>query len=274
MTDAECVDFLQWALPRLGRRWAGYRKVRRLVAKRLGRRLAALGSADLDAYRRRLESQPQEWEELDALLGIPISRFYRDCEVFDAIGGQVLPALAQAARGAGRTQLAAWSAGCASGEEPYTLAILWHVRLQAAFAPLALRIVASDADPALLQRARIGCYTGSSLKELPADLRAAGFERRQGVSCVRAPCRAVEFVEQDLRRDMPAGAFDLVFARNGLMTYYAPDVQRAILARIAERMRPRGALVVGLHESLPDGLDAFAPWVGVRATYRRSAGPS
>jgi len=73
---------------------------------------------------------------------------------------------------------------------------------------------------------------------------------------------------------MPAGAFDLVLARNGLMTYYAPDVQRAILARIAERMRPRSALVVGLHESLPEGLDAFAPWVGVRATYRRSAGRS
>lgn len=66
MTDAECTAILQWALPRLGRRWAGFRKVRRLVAKRLGRRLRVLALADLDAYRGWLEAHPQEWAELDA----------------------------------------------------------------------------------------------------------------------------------------------------------------------------------------------------------------
>jgi hypothetical protein len=157
MTDAECTAFLQWALPRLGRRWAGFRKARRRVAKRPGRRLRAL--ADLDAYRRWLEAHPDEWAELDALLGIPISRFWRDRGVFESIERDVLPALADAARAAGRTALDAWSAGCASGEEPYTLAILWRERLQRAYPQLELRIVATDNDAWLLERARVGCYT-------------------------------------------------------------------------------------------------------------------
>lgn len=271
MTGTECTAFLQWALPRLGRRWAGYRKVWRLVAKRLGRRLRALGLADLEDYHRWLESHPQEWADLDALLGVPITRFYRDRTVFDSIGRDVLPALAQAARDAGCTSLDCWSAGCACGEEPYTLAILWQVRLQPAIPHLALRIVATDCDCQLLERARIGCYEASSLRELSADLRASAFEQRNQLLCVRPEFRAVEFLHQDLRLAMPTGPFDLMLVRNVLATYYAPDVQRATILGIADRMRAGGGLVLGIHETLPDGLEAFVPWPGTRAVYRRTA---
>lgn len=268
MTDAECTAFLQWALPRLGRRWAGFRKVRRLVAKRLGRRLRALALADVDAYRGWLEAHPDEWTELDALLGIPISRFWRDRGVFESIERDVLPALADAARATGRTALAAWSAGCASGEEPYTLAILWRERLRRAYPQLDLRIVATDNDAQLLHRARVGCYGDSSLKALPDDLRAA-FERRDARWCMRAEYRAVEFVQQDLREAMPEGPFDLVLCRNVVATYYASDVQRELLARIAQRMRPGAALALGIHESLPEGVAGFVAWPGARSIYCR-----
>ena len=270
MTAPACTEFLQWALPRLGRRWAGYRKVQGLVCKRLGRRLRMLGLADLDAYRGWLESHPAEWPELDALLGIPISRFYRDRGAFESIGRDVLPALARAAREAVCPTLDCWSAGCASGEEPYTLAILWRLRLQAAFPALALHIVATDVDAALLDRARAGCYLASSLKELPPELRAAAFEERGELECVRPEYRNVEFLRQDLRNEMPAGQFDLVLCRNVVATYYAPAVQREVMTRIAGGMRPGGALVLGIHEALPDGLRGFAPWPGARATYRRT----
>jgi chemotaxis protein methyltransferase CheR len=266
---SDCGAFLQWALPRLGRRWSGYRKVQGLVCKRLARRLRALGLADLDVYRGWLESHAEEWPALDALLGIPISRFYRDRGVFDAIGEAVLPALARAAREAVRPTLDCWSAGCASGEEPYTLALLWRLRVQAAFPGLALHVLATDADAELLERARAGCYSASSLMELPAELRAA-FEAREGLWCVRPELRTVEFLRQDLRTEMPAGPFDLVLCRNVVATYYAPDVQRAIMTRIADRLRPGGALVLGAHEALPEGVDGFAPWPGARAIYRRA----
>jgi chemotaxis protein methyltransferase CheR len=268
VSDAACTAFLQWALPRLERRWDGYRKVRRLVCKRVGGRLRTLGLADLDAYRGWLESHPTEWRELDALLGIPISRFCRDRGVFESIEREVLPALARAAREAGRTTIDCWSAGCASGEEPYTLAILWRLRVQAAFSGLALRVVGTDFDAALLERARAGCYAGSSLQELAADLRAAAFEPRDGRWCVRAEFRPVEFRHQDLREQMPVGPFDLVLCRNVVATYYAPDVQRKIMTRLASRLRPGGALVLGIHEALPEGLAGLAPWPGTRAVYR------
>lgn len=270
MTASACTDFLQWALARLGRRWAGYRKVQHLVCKRLGRRLRILGLADLDAYRAWLESRPGEWPALDALLGVPISRFYRDRGVFESIGRDVLPALARAAREALCPTLDCWSAGCASGEEPYTLAILWRLRVQAAFPGLAVRIVATDSDAALLERARGGCYLGSSLKELPADLRAAAFEARGELWCVRPEYRDVEFLRQDLRAEMPEGPFDLVLCRNVVATYYAPAIQREVLMRIAGRLRPGGALVLGIHEALPEGLAGFVPWPGARAVYRRT----
>jgi chemotaxis protein methyltransferase CheR len=73
--DRRRVDFLQWALPRLGLRWAGFRKVRRQVCRRLRRRLGELELADLDAYREHLEAHPEEWTVLDALIPITISRF-------------------------------------------------------------------------------------------------------------------------------------------------------------------------------------------------------
>ncbi len=273
MTDAECIAFLQWALPKLGRRWAGYRKVRRLVARRLRRRLRALGLANLDAYREWLALHDEEWVALDALLGIPISRFYRDRDMFRSVECYVLPELAEAAQRSGRTRLECWSAGCASGEEPYTLEILWRVRLQPIFPGLTLRIVATDSDSALLERARVGCYRASSLKELPADLRAAAFETRNGLSCVSREHRDVEFRREDLRRKMPAGPFDLVLLRNVVATYYAVETQREILVGVADRIRPGGGLMLGIHEVLPEGFEGLVPWPRARAVFRRS-GPN
>ncbi len=71
MKDSDCVEFLQWALPRLNMRWAGFRKVRRQVCKRIGRRLAELGLTSLKQYRNRLESDPAEWSKL-SVFGCPL----------------------------------------------------------------------------------------------------------------------------------------------------------------------------------------------------------
>src|SRR5262249_23515771 len=97
VNDPELVTFLQWALPRLGLRWQGYRKVRARVRKKLNERLRALGLPDIAAYRDRLEVHPQEWAVLDALCRITISRFHRDRGVFDHLRRIVLPGLAERA---------------------------------------------------------------------------------------------------------------------------------------------------------------------------------
>jgi chemotaxis protein methyltransferase CheR len=94
MRNQNCVAFLQWCLPRLGLRWAGFRKVRGTVCKRVARRIRALGFADVAAYRAFLEANSSEWPRLDAMCRIPISRFWRDRDVFDSLARDIFPALA------------------------------------------------------------------------------------------------------------------------------------------------------------------------------------
>ena len=132
MADAECVAFLQEALPRLGLRWQGFRKVHGQVCKRLRRRMNELGIEGFAAYRKRLDTHPEEWTVLDGLTHITISRFFRDKSIFEALERRVLPDIAARAE-AEKRQARFWSAGCASGEEPYTLKILWDLAVAPAF---------------------------------------------------------------------------------------------------------------------------------------------
>src|SRR4051794_32163897 len=115
MSDPDLVAFLQWALPRLGLRWPGFRRVRGRVRKRLNERLRELGLTDVAAYRDHLDTQPREWAILDGLCRIGISRFHRDRGVFDHLRRVLLPELARRAWGRGEGVVRCWCAGCASG---------------------------------------------------------------------------------------------------------------------------------------------------------------
>lgn len=272
MRDRDCVAFLQWALPRLGMRWPGFRKVRRQVCRRIARRLGEIGLADLAAYRRRLAAEPAEWRVLDSLCRVTISRFFRDRGVFASLGERVLPALA-ARSAAGPAELAAWSAGCASGEEPYSVAILWHRAVAPDRPAASLRVIATDTDPVLLERARRAVYPAGSLREVPAPWRRRAFEQRgESFHLLSELAAAVDFRRQDLRRTNPGGPFDLVLCRNLAFTYYADDVQRAVLERIGSVLSPGGALVVGGHEEPPAAAAGFEPWPGAACCYRRRSG--
>ena len=121
VNDRECTAFLQWALPQMNLRWAGFRKVRRQVCKRLKRRMHDLQLADFAAYRARLENDPTEWEVewevVDRCCHITISRFFRDRGVFETLRRRVLPDIAARAKQE-RRAAQIWSAGCAAGEGP------------------------------------------------------------------------------------------------------------------------------------------------------------
>jgi chemotaxis protein methyltransferase CheR len=267
--DRRCVEFLQWALPRLGLRWAGYRKVRRQVCRRLRRRLDELELSDLDAYREHLGTHPEEWTVLDSLTSITISRFYRDAEVFRALEHEVLPALGATAAADARDCLRAWSAGCGSGEEAYTLALIWQETLAARFPTLRLEVLATDVDPAMLRRACQATYEVSSLGDLPARWCDHGFTRRGGRYTLRPEHRELVNVRHhDLRSRPPAEPFDVVLCRNVSFTYLAAAGQRMALGRLTGALRPGGALVIGLHESLPEPHPGLAPWAGTRAIFR------
>jgi chemotaxis protein methyltransferase CheR len=258
----------------MGLRWAGFRRVRRQVCRRLRGRVAELGLPGPPAYRARLLADPDEWAVLDGLMSVTISRFARDRAVFAALEHDVVPALMAAARAGGRTRLRAWSAGCASGEEPATLALLWNVALAASHPGLTLDVLATDVGDAVLERARRAVYAPGTLRELPDPWVDGGFDRRpDGTLALRAEHRGLVTVRRhDVRAAPPEGvaAFDLVLCRNLAFTYFTPDVQRAVLARLATALRPGGALVIGLHERLPQPGAPFAPWPDARAVLRRA----
>ena len=272
MKDVECVVFLQWALPQLGLRWSGFRKVRRQVCKRIARRLEQLGLEDLDAYRARLADSPAEWSVLDAMCRITISRFYRDRGVFQALADPVLPTLADEAAIQGRN-LACWSAGCASGEEVYTLKIIWDAQISPHHEGVGLTVIGSDVDQAVLERARIGCYQRGRLREMPGELIASGFDLRGDQLCVKEQHRrGVSFLNQDIRSAMPTGPFDIVLCRNLVFSYFVRPLQARVLAEIATRLRRGGFLVIGAHEALPETALGFSPLPDCQQILRYSTG--
>lgn len=259
MKDSECIAFLQWALPQLRLRWAGFRKVRRQVCKRLGRRLESLGLKSLEDYRARLASDPQEWIALDDLCRITISRFYRDKGVFRTLAYVVLPILARRAE-AEKRDVTCWSAGCASGEEVYTLKIIWDAVVAPASACVNLTMIGTDIDDAVLERAQVGCYPRGTLREMPDMLIEGHFDVRGDLLCVTEEHRrGITFAKQDIRTVMPAGPFDLVLCRNLVFTYFEPALQRRVLSGLVIRLRPGGFLVIGSHESLPERVTGLAP---------------
>lgn len=270
MKDRDCIEFLQSSLPRLRMRWQGFRKVRGQVCKRIDRRMRELGLADIAAYRTFLENSTDEWAELDALCRVTISRFYRDREVFRFLEEVVLVKMSEDAIARGEKGLRCWCIGCASGEEPYTLAVLWGQGTGRHFPSLKIRIMATDADRAMIERAQEGCYASSSLADLPLEWTDRAFARRGELYCIKDEERkSVSFLVQDIRRAVPKEMFHLIFCRNLAFTYFDEELQQEILARLRDKLNARGVLVVGSHERLPSDTAGFLPWPGIPGVYRK-----
>ena len=268
--DPQWTAFLQWALPQLRMCWSGFRKVRTQVRNRVHKRLQSLQLAGPDDYRDYLQQHPEEWRMLDTLCRITISRFYRDKGIYGLLADRIIPGLVEQIRREGNRRLHIWSAGCGSGEEPYSLAILWAMQLQQRCPDITLRILATDIDPQLLNRARTACYPFSSLKELPATWRESAFTASAGRYCLQSAFKSpVLFVEHDVRGPVPATALQLLLCRNLVYTYYNEGLQREITQQLVDALQPGGLLVVGSHETLPDDVPGFTPLSCNRAIYKK-----
>lgn len=258
MKDNDCVQFLQWALPQLHMRWPGFRKVRSQVCKRIDRRIGELQLTDVQSYRDYLEDRSREWSLLDKLCRVTISRFYRDKQVFTILEQELLPQVAAQALARDEKCLRVWSAGCASGEEPYTLAMLWALGPAASFPDLDLSILATDSDYNLLIRAHEACYKWASIKNLPEQWQSAAFSRSDEIYCLhREFSDQVEFRLHDVRDAIPDGPFHIVLCRNLVFTYFETALQRRFLVNLRNTMHPHGLLLLGVRESLPEGESGF-----------------
>ena len=252
--------FLAEVLPPIGLSPAAHR--RRNLKRRIIRRMETYGIHEFHRYADMVRREPGELEALRSILVVTISRFFRNAWVFRFVSSEILPILA------GKDRPVVWSAGCAAGEEPYSVRMAWE-EMQGEKPELAL--FATDVDPVSLERAREGSYPESSLRELPAAWRSRFFRREGNLYRICEPIRrSVRFRAQDLLRDPFPARSDLILCRNAAFTYFGPEKRLAVAGTFAEALREGGYLVIGRTEDLPrETADLFEPVFPAGKIYRR-----
>jgi chemotaxis protein methyltransferase CheR len=259
--------FLKRACPPLNLEWRKYR--RRAARHRVLARMEELGLSRFEDYLERLAGDAREAARLPELMRITVSRFFREAALWQALRQEILPHLL-ASSSFGRP-LNVWSVGCAGGEEPYTMALLWDVFLQARYPHRKITILAEDIDRASLERAGRAIYHYSSLKEVPETIFEKGFSRKNDHWQLQPRLRAmVRFRRHNFMVGPPPGFFDLVLARYLPFTYYRGERRLQAARRLWRALRPGGVLMIGAKEVL--GIrerELFVPWPGAEGFFRR-----
>lgn len=222
------------------------------LAQSLDKRLEATSIDSAAAYVLHLAKDRVEAETFIHSLNIGYSEFFRDPLVFALLAQMILPGLIEEKRKSGRPEIRIWSAGCAAGQEPLSVAILLDQLAADRELPVSFRIIATDVSDTALATARRGQYAASEVKNVPLRYIESCFHRQGGAYQVVERVRTmVDFSTYDLLDACsicpPAsifGDFDLILCCN-LLFYYQPAVRRALLAKIDRCLAPKGYLVTG-----------------------------
>jgi chemotaxis protein methyltransferase CheR len=246
---------------------------RNMVYGRLSRRLRALQINTFRDYREYLATHERELESFINSLSTNHTKFFREVHHFDHLRGNVAVPFAKTVGQGSSSRLRIWSAGCSSGEEPYSIAAVLR-REVPNIAQHDARILATDIDTDVLAKAARGVYPASSVDEVPSGYRAA-FEVKknaQGVAHVfvdHAVQKLVTYRQLNLLRPWPfKGLFDAIFCRN-VMIYFDGPTKEALVDRFMRQIKPGGWLYIGHSESLM-GLHPGLESVG-STIYRRVA---
>jgi chemotaxis protein methyltransferase CheR len=219
------------------------------LKRRLAVRMRIRGAESYREYMRLLDDD--EYTKLFQSLTINLSYFFRDETAFEAVRDKVLRTLIQE-KAKGRSRLIrVWSAGCAGGEEPYSIAILFHELLGKDLKDWQVRIYATDLDTGTLEKARRGVYNEFSFRGVDPKYIARYFNPlSQGEYAVKPEVAAlVRFERLDLIADSPPRRLDLILCRN-VMIYFSREQQLRLLAIFHHSLRDGGYLVIGKTEVL------------------------
>ncbi|MFL5914272.1 MAG: CheR family methyltransferase [Gaiellaceae bacterium] len=253
--DPSFEHLLEFVRDERGFDYTGYR--RPTLMRRFQKRMQEVGVDDWDAYRTFLAEHTDEFAELFNTILINVTGFFRDREAWTVVGDEVLPRLLEER---GDAPIRVWSAGCASGEEPYTIAMLLAEALGDEGFRRQVKIYATDIDEDALAEARDATYTAKQLEKVPPDLRERFFQQSDHGFVFRNDFRrAVIFGRNDLHRDPPISRVDLLVSRNTLM-YFGSELQQRILANFHFALNRGGFLVVGKAEALQSGRKFFVPY--------------
>jgi chemotaxis protein methyltransferase CheR len=238
---------------------------RELVRSRLSRRLHETKTPSFTAYLDRIEQAYSrrgsqcdlEFQTFVDTLSTNLTSFYRERDHFDHLTNTHLPRLLEQKRRVGDRKLRGWSAGCSSGEEPYTIGLSLFDKLGPDLGGFDVKLLASDLSTRVLRKAAAGVYEADRLKDVPAKLRADHFEPRTlpigGGAALAAGPRLrgmIAFRHVNLMEPWPfIGPFDFVFCRN-VMIYFDKQTQQRLVNRYHDVLAPGGVLYTGHSESL------------------------
>ncbi|NOZ75107.1 MAG: protein-glutamate O-methyltransferase CheR [FCB group bacterium] len=247
-----------------------------MVARRIKTRLRKTGHSTVRDYFAYLRQHDEELSNLIDALTINVSRFFRDTLVFDTFGKIILPALIQEKQM--DQTLRIWSAGCATGEEPYSIAILLHEYLKKELQAFNLSLFATDIDSKSLAYARQANYALESVQNVSVNRLHTYFETGQDGYRLNPEIRnMVYFSHFDLlsaKHTAPPesvfGDFDVVFCRNVLI-YFSADFQKMIFDKIYRTLKKHGILVLGEAETIPEKFNGrFRKITAYCKMYRKS----
>lgn len=240
------------------------------VRRRIERRMAVRQVEDVGQYAQLLRDDESEAGLLVKELLIGVTSFFRDPEVWDTIRTKVIPALFEAHPDGGA--LRAWVPGCSTGQEAYSLAMVFREALDEVDPAqrCSLKIFATDLDPDAVERARRGRYPKEIVEEVGARRLQRFFVDEENEYRIGPNVREmVVFAEHDVTDDPPFTKLDLVSCRN-LLIYFAPELQAMVLARFHYALRQHGMLVLGSAETTTVADTLYVPFAGERHVFRRS----
>jgi two-component system, chemotaxis family, CheB/CheR fusion protein len=239
----ELLDYLKRSR---GFDFSAYKKT--TLVRRIQRRMSAANVKSFAQYRSFLEAEPDEFAQLFDTFLINVTTFFRDGEPWDFLSKEILPRLLGEKGGA--YPIRVWSAGCATGEEPFTIAMILAEAMGIEDFRNRVKIYATDIDEHALTVARQAIYDAGKVEPVPQDLLERYFERSNGnYVLVKDLRRAVVFGRHDILQDAPISRIDLLVCRNTLM-YFNAEAQAKIIARLHFAMADGGYLLLGRAETL------------------------
>ena len=253
--DRELTALLEYLRAQRGFDFAGYKRTS--LERRFAKRMEAVGVTSYTEYMEYLEVHPDEFAELFDVVLINVTRFFRDMPAWEYIRTEILPALV--ADKVPADPIRVWSAGCSSGEEAYTLGMLFVEAVGVEPFRERVKIYATDVDGEALDRARQATYPARDVQDVPRELLERCFERTDSSYSFRPDLRrSVIFGRNNLVGDAPISRIDLLVCRNTLM-YFTAETQTEILARFNFALNDTGYLFLGKSEMLITHGDLFKP---------------
>jgi two-component system CheB/CheR fusion protein len=254
-SDPEWPGLLAYLLEERGFDFHGYKPAS--LARRIRKRMGAVPIQSFRAYLDYLEAHPKEFDTLFNTILINVTGFFRDPAAWDAVRAKAVPEILGAK--SKDDSIRAWSAGCASGEEAYTMAMLLAEELGTDEFQRRVKIYATDVDDEALNTARHASYTERQVEGVPKELLAKYFEHIDGIYAFRKDFRRqLIFGRHDLINDAPISRVDLLACRNTLM-YLNAETQGRVLSRLHFALNEGGFLLLGRAETLMAHGHTFVP---------------